>query len=745
MSTLTPLLAAARSGSTLTAIDWLAIALYFSILLCVAWWVVKRRKDTATDYFLAGRNLGWWIIGASIFASNIGSEHIVGLAGSGATDGVAMAHYELHAWCLLVLAWVFVPFYARSLVFTMPEFLERRFSTPSRYVLSIVSLITFVVSKIAVGIFAGGVVFATLLPEIHLHVGSIEINSFWIGSVAVIVLTGLYTILGGMRAVAYNDAVQVLVLIVGSSLLTVYGLIQLGGWQQLRELAGSDMFNLWKPLIPAGVESTWSPVIEKNAAGQLVKQAWYFNGYYPWLGMLFCAPIIGLWYWCTDQYIVQRALGAPNEQTARRGSIFAGFLKLFPPYLFIIPGMICFALAKSGKVPALSMIVSPDGRPIPHEAQAAFPLMVKYLLPAGLRGIVVAGLLSALMGSLAGVFNACSTLFTVDLYEKWKPGLSQARIVRVGRIATAVMVFVALLWIPVIQGARGLYNYLQSVQGYLAPPIFVVFFLGVFWKRLNAKGCFYAMVVGFTLGLFRMLVDTPVALGLFGYLDAEQTVARGYAEGSLLWIINNIYFQYFSVFITVVSAVVMVGVSYLTAPPADEKIRGLTFATTTEEHRASSRASWTKWDLAASGMVLQVILAGYGYFSSVQSGETYIGFAPYPLFWIGVLVAAAIAMMTPKWRAGSGPLVAGTLGSVVGFFVAFFAARIVFRFLIALVALPWLHGSLADSYGHSVVMVIGFIASLLACPVGAIVGFAQGSEYAAKRRLAARPGLAGVN
>ena len=460
---------------TLGALDWAAIGAYFAVILGVAWWVVKKRKDTAADYFLAGRNLGWWVIGASIFASNIGSEHIVGLAGSGAADGVAMAHYELHAWCLLTLAWVFVPFYSRALVFTMPEFLERRFSTSSRYVLSIVSLITFVVSKIAVGIFAGGVVFATLLPEVHLYLGTaqlseswlrtvlevlkiyqpatgvLDINSFWIGSVAVIVMTGLYTALGGMRAVAYNDAVQVMVLIIGSATLTIYGLIKLGGWHELRRLCGSDMFNLWKPLIPPGVEGTWAPVLEKNATGQVVRQAWYFNGYYPWLGMLFCAPIIGLWYWCTDQYIVQRALGAPNEQTARRGSIFAGFLKLFPPYLFIIPGMICFALAKSGKIPEFAAMVTPDGRSVPHAAQAAFPMMVKYLLPAGLRGLVVASLLSALMGSLAGVFNACSTLFTVDLYEKWKPGASQHQLVRTGRIATAVMVLIALMWIPVIQ------------------------------------------------------------------------------------------------------------------------------------------------------------------------------------------------------------------------------------------------------------------------------------------------------
>ena len=398
------------------------------------------------------------------------------LAGSGAKDGVAMAHYEFHAWCLLVLAWVFVPFYARSLVFTMPEFLERRFSVHSRYVLSIVSIVTFIVSKIAVGIFAGGVVFATLLPELQINLGSFVIDSFWIGSILVIVLTGLYTALGGMRAVAYNDAVQVTVLILGSALLTIYGFITLGGWGELKEICGSDMFNLWKPLTPVGVESTWAPVMEKNAAGELVKQAWYFNGDYPWLGMAICAPVIGLWYWCTDQYIVQRALGAPNEKVARRGAIFAAVLKLFPVYLFIIPGLICFALAKSGKVPGLEVVYDAATGNATSHAQAAFPLIVEYLLPTGLRGIVVAGLLSALMGSLAGVFNACSTLFTVDIYEKWRPKATQAQLVRMGRIATVVMVLIAMAWIPVVKGATSLYNYLQTVQGYLAPPIFVVFF-----------------------------------------------------------------------------------------------------------------------------------------------------------------------------------------------------------------------------------------------------------------------------
>ncbi len=588
----------------MTSLDWVMVALYFSVLLGVAWWVVGKGKETADDYFLAGRNLSWWIVGASIFASNIGSEHIVGLAGSGATDGVALAHYELHAWCLLLLGWLFVPFYMRTRVFTMPEFLEKRFSVESRYVLSIVSLLTFIVSKIAVGIFAGGVVFATLLPELRIDVGSVHIGSFWIGSIGVIVLTGLYTMLGGMRAVAYNDAVQVFVLILGSLLLTVYGLIQLGGWERLRELCGSDMFNLWKPMNPVGVIGTWSPVIERDAAGQLTRQAWYFNQQFPWLGMAICAPIIGMWYWCTDQYIVQRALGAPNETQARRGSIFAAFLKLFPVYLFIIPGLICFALAKSGAYPALSHIVGPDGRPIAAETQAAFPLMVKYLLPAGLRGIVVAGLLSALMGSLAGVFNACSTLFTVDLYEKWNPGASQAQIVRTGRIATGVMVLIAILWLPVIQGAHGLYNYLQAVQGYLAPPIFVVFFFGVFFKRLNAQGCLWAMIVGFIVGVFRMAVDTPITLGL----------RTSYPEGSFLWIVNNINFQYFSVLITIISAIVMVAVSLMTPAPAEGSLGGLTLETASAQDRAHTRASWDYRDVLASAFILCAITGAYLYF-----------------------------------------------------------------------------------------------------------------------------------
>jgi SSS family solute:Na+ symporter len=586
----------------MSTIDWLIILGYFGALFALNFWVVRKNKATTDDYFLAGRNLGWLLIGPSIFASNIGSEHLVGLAGAGATSGVALAHFELHAWCVLVLGWVLVPFYMRSRVFTMPEFLERRFSPAARWVLSLISLVAYVLTKIAVGIFAGGVVFGALLPEVSVTVGGHLFNSFWVGSVAVVVMTGLYTVLGGMRAVAYADALQTVVLVIGSLLLTVYGLEAIGGWTGLRAALAPEMFNLWKPLVPDGVEGTWAPVKE---AGRM---AWYFNGNYPWVGMLFAAPIIGLWYWCTDQYIVQRALAAPNETEARRGTILAAFLKLLPVFIFIVPGMVTLALAKTGAAPNLAAMLDANGAAKPDLAQGAFPLLIETVMPVGLRGIVVAGLLAALMSSLAGVFNASSTLFTIDFYSKLHPAATQRQLVWIGRVATAAMVLIGVLWIPVIQGARGLYDYLQGVQAYLAPPIAAVFFLGVFMKRLNAKGCLAALLVGFALGAFRLLVDTPVTLGLGG-------LAGGYPEGSALWIVNNIYFQYYSLVIFLISCVVLVGVSYATEPPPAAKLAGLTYATVTAAERRATRASWNHWDVIGTAAVLLIILSAYVYFS----------------------------------------------------------------------------------------------------------------------------------
>ena len=595
---------------TLDPIDWFVILGYFALLLGLSWWVVRKNKSTSSDYFLAGKSLGWFVVGASIFASNIGSEHLVGLAGSGTTDGVVMAHYELHAWCLLMLGWVLVPFYMRSSVYTMPEFLERRFSPAPRYVLSVISLLAYVVTKIAVGIFAGGIVFSVLLPELNI----LGLDSFWIGSILVLLVTGLYTTLGGFRAVAYTEALQTVILIVGSALVTWYGLQAIGGWGELRETIGSDQFNLWKPLVPEGIETTWSPVEVQDEAGDMVQKAWYFEypGHYPWLGMLFCAPIIGMWYWCTDQYIVQRVLGAANEKEARRGTIFAAWLKLLPVFIFIVPGMICWGLilkTQAGEVTGLDfsemLVADAEGdTPVVAESGKAFPMMVKNVLPVGIRGLVVAGLLSALMSSLAGVFNACSTLFTIDLYSKFKPNASEEQLVRVGRTATIIMVIIGFAWLPVIQGSKGLYDYLQSVQGYLAPPIFVVFFLGIFWKRLNAPGCLAALIVGFAMGLFRLAVDTPIKV----YPDFA------YTEGTLLWITNKIYFQYFSLLIFLVSSLVMIVVSYATSAPDYEKIKGITFGTASEDELEQTRESWSTGDVIASFALLVAIVLIYMYF-----------------------------------------------------------------------------------------------------------------------------------
>jgi SSS family solute:Na+ symporter len=446
------------------------------------------------------------------------------------------------------------------------------------------------------------VVFGSLLPELQVQIGSYVFNSFWIGSVLVILLTGLYTVLGGMRAVAYADALQTVVLVLGSLLLTVYGLRALGGWDELRGVLGAEMFNLWKPLVPEGVEATWAPVREPG------RMAWYFNANYPWVGMVICAPIIGLWYWCTDQYIVQRVLAAPDERGARRGTIFAAALKLLPVFIFIVPGMIALALARTGRMPGLESLVDAQGQAVPAAAQSAFPMLVQAVMPVGLRGLVVAGLLAALMSSLAGVFNASSTLFTMDFYQKLHPRATQHQLVWIGRAATSVMVVVGLLWIPVIQGARGLYDYLQGVQAYLAPPIAAVFFLGVFMKRLNGAGCLAALIVGFLLGAFRLAVDTPVTLQLAGF-------EAGYPEGSFLWIVNNTFFQYYSVVIFLISSAVLIGVSYATAPPDEQHVVGLTYAGVTPAQRRASRASWNHWDVINSTAVLLMILAGYLYFS----------------------------------------------------------------------------------------------------------------------------------
>ncbi len=529
-------------------LDWVVVVGYFMVVMGIAWWGMKQKQDSSTDYFLAGRHVGWFVIGASIFASNIGAEHIVGLAGTAAKTGVVMGMYELHSWLVLVLGWVFIPFYMRSRVFTMPEFLEKRYSPTARWFLSLVALVSYVLTKVAVNVYAGAVVFQVLMGI-----------DFWTGALIILLLTGIYTIIGGLRAVVYTEAMQAIVLIFGSVVVTIAGLIKLGGWGNLVSIAGADHLTLF---LPAN------------------------HPEFPWPGMVLAPPIVGLWYWCTDQYIVQRALAAKNEMQARRGSIFASYLKLSPFFIFILPGVMAFALNKSGQL-ALD------------RADQAFPAMVKALLPIGLRGLVVGGLLAALMSSLAAVFNSCSTLFTMDIYKKLRPQSSERQLVRVGRIATGVVVLFGVFWIPLMKNISSeLYHYLQSVQAYLGPPIAAVFLLGVFWKRINSRGALSALIGGFVLGMLR--------------LGAE--LGKGSLTG-WLYQFANVNFLYFCVALFLVCIAVMVVVSLLTPAPAYERIDGLTYATTVAADRERSRATWNYRDVALSLIVVVVIVATLLYFS----------------------------------------------------------------------------------------------------------------------------------
>ncbi|HEV7783242.1 MAG TPA: sodium:solute symporter [Chitinophagaceae bacterium] len=528
--------------------DVLFVILYLVIIAGVSVWSIRKSKSSPTNYFLANRNLGWWVIGASILASNVGSEHIVGLAGTGASTGLVMGHYELHSYIVLILGWVFVPFYMRSQVFTMPEFLERRFSPRARRLLSVIQLLSYVIAKASVTIFAGAIVFESFLGV-----------PFWTGAIILVVVTGIYTILGGLHTVMYTEAIQAIVLLVGSGVLLFIGLDKVGGWNAMIAAVPKEKLNMFPALSDPN---------------------------FPWLGILLASPIVGVWYWCTDQHIVQRCLAGKNEKEARRGTIFAAYLKLLPFFIFLIPGLIAVAMVNQGTLTLT-------------DNNAAFPTLVKEVMPMGLRGLLAGGLLAALMSSLASVYNACSTLFTMDIYQKIKPQASDKELVKVGRIATGVVVLLGMAWIPMMGNiSTTLYTYLQSVQSYLAPPIAAVFLLGVFFKRINAKGAYTAMVVGFIIGIIKLTLE------LF-----QKDL------GGVLYDFATINFLYFCIYLFLFSIALMVVVSLLTPKPNEEQIRGLTFATTVAEDKAASRASWNKWDVIHSVIVVAIIVAIFVYFS----------------------------------------------------------------------------------------------------------------------------------
>jgi SSS family solute:Na+ symporter len=518
--------AAAITHRTLAPVDLVIIGLYFCVVFAIGFYFARKER-TSTDYFLAGRTIGWFAIGASLFVSNISTEHFIGLAGSGATSGLAVGHFEwLACLMLLILGWVFVPFYLRSNVFTMPEFLERRFNRQCAVYLASISIIAYVFTKISVHLYAAAVVLERVVGW-----------SPMTAAVVLVVATGIYTIAGGLAAVIYTDLVQTLILIAGAVILTVVGLERVGGFAGLRAAVPPDYFHMIKPATDSA---------------------------FPWTGIFFGAPILGVWYWCTDQVIVQRVLSAKDEGHAKAGTIFAGFLKILPVFILVLPGLIAFALYRDlFKLGANGLVLNGD---------IAYPTMVINLLPTGVVGLMIAALLAALMGAMSSVFNSASTLVTLDFYKKVRPGASESQLVNFGRIATGVMVVLGLLWVPFIHLISSqLYIYLQSVQAYISPPITSCFILGILWPRLNGAGAITSLLTGFVMGTVRFVLEIM-----------DRAAGGRFDSGVIRWIID-MNFLHYAIFMFIVCSIVLIAVSLMTAAPDRRKLAGLTFATVDEK------------------------------------------------------------------------------------------------------------------------------------------------------------------
>lgn len=546
-------------------LDWIVLGAF--VLALVAFIVISMRKkdNTSTDYFLAGRDATWIAIGASIFASNIGSEHLVGLAGAGASSGMAMAHWEMHGWLILLLGWLFVPFYSRSGVFTMPEFLEKRYNKESRSVLSIISLVSYVLTKVAVTVYAGGVVFKDVFGIESIW----GIDFFWISAIGLVLITGIYTTLGGMKAVLWTSVLQTPVLLAGSIAVLITGLIKVGGWDELMHICRAVPVNEYG--------DTMTQLIRSPKDAQ-----------FPWTGVLLGSAIIGFWYWCTDQYIVQRVLSGRDQTQARRGAIFGGALKLTPVFIFLIPGMIAYALNQQGVIHLSS-------------SDSAFSTLVKELLPMGFTGLVVGGILAALMSSLASLFNSSATLFTIDFYQKYRPNAPEAQLVKVGRIATVVVVILGILWIPVMKGiGKVLYAYLQDVQSLLAPGIAAAFLLGILSKKITPAAGLTGLLTGFSIGMLRL-----IAMVFKGSLNPDGTIYQLFVGT------NWLHYEIINFAIVIITMII---VSYFTPKIDERRIVGLTLGSATAEQKALTRASWNKWDVIASGFIIVVVLAFYAYF-----------------------------------------------------------------------------------------------------------------------------------
>ena len=564
-----------------SGLDWIVVTLYFLANTAICVWCALMKEKNTEDYFLASRSAGWVLIGSSIFASNIGAEHLIGLAGSGADSGVAFAHWELHSYLVLVLGWVFAPFYLRARIFTTPEFLEKRYTPATRTVLSVIFLVSYILTKASVTIFAGAFAIQTILGYQHVDLPILgQTDFFWFAAFSLVIITGIFVILGGMKSVLWTEAMHVPVLLAGSTVLLFVGLNAIGGMDALRA-ANPETIHLWRPLSTTP-ETQGFPGFLFDPSST------------PWLGVLLCSPIIGLWYWCTDQYIVQRVLTGKSLKESRRGTLFAAYLKLTPLFIFLLPGMIAVALYKQG---------APGFETIGDNPQGAFPVLVSSLLPVGLRGLVLAGMLSALMSALASLFNSTATLFTVDFYKRLRPQSSEKHLVNVGRLATAGVIVLGMLWIPFLQdlGKGQLYTYLQLVQSLLAPSIAAVFMLGIFSNGVTPKSGLIGIVTGFVLGMLRLIFQATHEMYHIEWPGFIQTLV-------------DINWLYFSFLLFVFTCLVIFAVSTVTPKAPPEQIAGITYNTATAQQLAEERDGYGFWEIFHTVVIVGIIVGIYIYF-----------------------------------------------------------------------------------------------------------------------------------
>ena len=570
-------------------LDWAILAIGVIGVIWAVWHAImkdrKAQKGEDSSAYLFGKGEPWYVIGMAIFAANIGSEHLVGLAGTGAKSGVGMAHWEMQGWMILILGWLFVPFYQLLInkmgkIITMPDFLKFRYTQRTGSWLSIITLVAYILTKVSVTALTGGIFFEYLWGL-----------NFWVGAIGLIILTTIFTVFGGMKGVMTLSTIQTPILVIGSFLVLFLGLSTLGGgsisagWADMMDYCGK---------LNNGYGTTHMFHWE---AGDSMYQD------YPGFVVFIGATIIGFWYWCTDQHIVQRVLGQTKGEDnrkvmarARRGTIAAGYFKLLPVFMFLIPGMVAFALSqKTGSNIVMDITNT-------HDTDGAFAMMVKNILPAGVKGIVTIGFICALVASLAAFFNSCATLFTEDFYKPMKKGMSESHYVMVGRVATVVVVLLGLAWMPIMMNMGNLYSYLQDIQSLIAPAMVAVFTLGIFSKRITPKAGEWGLIGGFLIGMLRLLTNVLT--------DSGKAVMDGafWEYTSWFWQTNWLIFE---VWLLVFIVIMMYVVSMFTAKPTSEQIAAITF---TGDYKKAIRESWNMWDVIATLGVVVLCALFYAYF-----------------------------------------------------------------------------------------------------------------------------------